>query len=67
MTKRRKEKKHSADLVSPVHPVAVCECHGGLSSAVYFPPLGYIQYLPSQTANTLPFVHSSVHVPARAI
>lgn len=40
-------------LVSPVHPVAAYECHGGLSSAVCFPPSGYKYYLQSQPANTL--------------
>lgn len=48
-----KKMRNRTDLVSPVHPVAVCECHGGLSSAVYFPLSGYIHYLPSQTGNTL--------------
>lgn len=42
----------------PVHPVAVCGCHGAPSSAVYSPPSGYKYYLQSQT-----FVSDTLYPP----
>lgn len=47
------EKLKRICMFSPVHPAAVYECHGGLSSAVYFPLSGYICFLSLKAANIL--------------